>query len=156
MDHLKRLAAHLAWADQLAGSALGRAQRAESDLYDLLDHLLGAEHVWLARLGGRQPEVAVWPHLEAGARADLARRNATDLVAIVGRITAEAAARPVTYTNSAGFTFTNTVEDILLHLCLHGSYHRGQIARELRRAGDIPEATDYIAFIRDAPAAKRA
>jgi uncharacterized damage-inducible protein DinB len=47
------------------------------------------------------------------------------------------------------------VEDILLHTCLHGAYHRGQIARDLRQAGDPPEPTDYIAFIRGSPAATK-
>ncbi|HEU5359182.1 MAG TPA: DinB family protein, partial [Gemmatimonadales bacterium] len=61
----------------------------------------------------------------------------------------------VTYRNSAGLEFTSTVEDILLHVALHGAYHRGQVARALREGGAVPNATDYIAFIRGAPAARR-
>ena len=61
----------------------------------------------------------------------------------------------VRYRNGAGQEFTSTVEDILLRLCLHGAYHRGQIAWALRPSGVTPAATDFIAFIRGAPAATR-
>jgi uncharacterized damage-inducible protein DinB len=44
---------------------------------------------------------------------------------------------------------------MLTHVTLHGAYHRGQIAASIRAGGDTPTATDYIAFIRGAPAATR-
>jgi uncharacterized damage-inducible protein DinB len=44
---------------------------------------------------------------------------------------------------------------MLTHVAMHGSYHRGQIAAALRAGGDIPSPTDYIAFVRGAPAATR-
>ena len=63
--------------------------------------------------------------------------------------------RDVTYTNSAGQEFTSRVEDILLHVVMHGSYHRGQVAMLIRDGGGTPAPTDYIAFVRGAPAATR-
>jgi uncharacterized damage-inducible protein DinB len=47
------------------------------------------------------------------------------------------------------------VGDMLLHVALHGAYHRGQIALLVRAGGSTPSPTDYIAFIRGAPAATR-
>jgi uncharacterized damage-inducible protein DinB len=73
----------------------------------------------------------------------------------VGEVGPADLARPVTYKNSAGAQFTSLVEDILLHVCLHGAYHRGQITTALRTSGSIPNPTDYIAFIRGAPTATR-
>jgi len=63
--------------------------------------------------------------------------------------------KPIAYKNSAGDQFTSTIEDILTHVTMHGAYHRGQIAASIRASGDTPTATDYIAFIRGAPAATR-
>lgn len=40
-------------------------------------------------------------------------------------------------------------QESLLHVALHGTYHRGQIARELRRAGEESVNTDFIQFVRD-------
>jgi uncharacterized damage-inducible protein DinB len=61
---------------------------------------------------------------------------------------------PVTYTTSAGKAFTNAVKDVLLHVAMHAQYHRGKINFLLRQAGLQPAPTDYIAFIRGAPAAR--
>ena len=63
--------------------------------------------------------------------------------------------RMIRYTNSTGQEFHTTVEDILLHVCMHGCYHRGQIAARLRAVGAEPLPTDYIAFVRGTAAAIR-
>jgi uncharacterized damage-inducible protein DinB len=47
------------------------------------------------------------------------------------------------------------VDDILLHVALHGSYHRGQVALLVREAANKPAPTDYIGFVRGVPAATR-
>ena len=155
MTHLGRLVRHLAWVDERLADSLERAGQLDPTALQIFAHVLGAEHVWLSRLTGSRSEVAVWPALTAAQCAELARRNARELAAYVDGLTPEALQDRVTYTNSAGLTFSDTVEDILLHLCLHGAYHRGQVARALREAGERPEPTDYIAFIRGAPAATR-
>lgn len=49
----------------------------------------------------------------------------------------------VEYHTSNGATFRNSVADILTHVALHGSYHRGQIALVTREAGPTPVPTDY-------------
>ena len=68
---------------------------------------------------------------------------------------AEGLRREVAYSNSAGVAFHSTVEDILLQVAMHGSYHRGQIALLLRQEGAEPAATDFIGFARGVPAATR-
>jgi uncharacterized damage-inducible protein DinB len=35
-----------------------------------------------------------------------------------------------------------------MHVVLHGGYHRGQIASELRAAGFTPAYTDYVEAVR--------
>jgi uncharacterized damage-inducible protein DinB len=87
--------------------------------------------------------------------AGLVQANQRELTAYVAALGPSDLPRGVTYKNSAGQEFTSTLEDILLHVCLHGSYHRGQIAWALRRGGGVPMPTDYIAFTRGAPAATR-
>jgi uncharacterized damage-inducible protein DinB len=50
----------------------------------------------------------------------------------------------VDYVNSKGEPWTSSVEDILTHTVLHSSYHRGQIASDMRASGHAPAYTDYI------------
>lgn len=153
---LARLAAHLAWADAEVLRSLREAVDPDSAVVELFGHVLGAEAVWLARLETRPSEVAVWPSLSLDECEALSRRSADALATLVAELSVADLARNITYINSAGMQFTSTIEDILLHVCMHGAYHRGQIARALRQAGQIPAPTDYIGFVRGAPAAGRA
>lgn len=155
MKYLIRLTAHLAWADRMVLESMARAPNADPSCLELLAHILGAEHVWLARLALKPAEIPVWPALTLQECVQLAERNQLEMTAYVTTLIPEDLAKSVTYINSAGQQFTSTAEDILLHVCLHGTYHRGQIARALRGGGAVPAPTDYIAFTRGAPAATR-
>ena len=155
MDYLRRLYAHLAWADERALESLRTAVHPQPQARELLAHVLGAEHVWLARLQGRPPEVAVWPDLSLDDCLTLAEANRQAYERYLDTLDAEALDRTVHYRNSAGAEFDSRVEDILVHVALHGAYHRGQVAKAVREGGDEPSPTDYIAFVRGAPAATR-
>jgi uncharacterized damage-inducible protein DinB len=155
---LARLFDHMAWADANARDALrampaGSPERARAT--EIYAHVAGAEHVWLARLAGRSADHAVWPPLDLEAAARLAAETARELGEIVARLDAGGLAREVEYTNSVGRSFRSRADDILIHVATHGAYHRGQIALLTRQGGGQPASTDYIAFVRGAPAATR-
>ena len=122
---------------------------------ELYAHVLGAEHVWLARLQQRSASVAVWPELNLEQCAELAAANHEEFSRLAATLDEAGLDREVPYVNSAGDSFRSGVRDILVHVALHGCYHRGQVALTLRQSGSIPEPTDYIAFVRGAPAATR-
>lgn len=145
----------MSWADRAALEALRRADGTTARTLAIFAHILGAEHVWLARLRGRDPEVAVWPQLDLDGCAKLLAANRDAYRRYSEELGPEDLRRSVHYRNSAGREFDSTVEDILAHVAMHGSYHRGQVAVALRDAGDVPEPTDYIGFVRGAPAATR-
>jgi uncharacterized damage-inducible protein DinB len=121
---------------------------------DLFAHLVATEHVWLSRIRGEQAELAPWPQLSLTQCAELATRNAGEFAALVESIDENGPDASVTYRNSVGAEFTSSIRDILLHVALHGTYHRGQVAAAVRAGGDTPASTDYIAFVRGAPAAR--
>jgi uncharacterized damage-inducible protein DinB len=53
------------------------------------------------------------------------------------------------YTNKKGEKFTQPLYQVLLHICNHGSYHRGQLVTMLRESGaaKIPQ-TDFVHWAR--------
>ena len=57
--------------------------------------------------------------------------------------------RRVEYANSSGRLFHTAVGDVLMHVAMHGAYHRGQVARALREAGGEPVNTDFITYVRE-------
>jgi uncharacterized damage-inducible protein DinB len=155
MPYFPRLFAHLGWADQAVIAALRQTPTPDKDWLDLFSHVLGSEHVWISRIEGREPQLAVWPALTLEECADVAQANLAAFLALLARMDPDQLARSIHYRNSAGREFDSTIEDILLHVCMHGSYHRGQIARAMRQGGAVPAPTDYIGYIRGVPAATR-
>lgn len=154
-SYLTKLVDHLAWANEHVLDGLRTAPGTDPRSLQLLAHVLGAEHVWLSRLAQRPPRYAVWPTLSLDECVALAAENVTELRSWVEHLTPADLAREVAYTNSAGRAFRSTVEDIVLHVALHGTYHRGQVALVVRGSGGEPAPTDFIAFVRGAPAATR-
>lgn len=154
MDHLRRLIDHLAWADRRVFETL-RDPAPIGPAVEMFAHILGAEHIWLARLEGRPPTVPVWPPFGLDECARLAEENRAGLTRFVAALTPERLDAGIAYTNSAGQSYTSAVEDILIHVCMHGAYHRGQIMTLLRTAGRGTASADYIAYIRGTATASR-
>ncbi len=155
LDYIRRLFAHMRWADQCTLDALRSTPTPPRRAVEIYAHVLAAEHVWLSRVRQVPPSVRVWPSMTLGDCVLLAQANAEQYEALVATLDAPALDREVAYTNSAGVSFRSTIGDILLHVALHGAYHRGQVALLLRDAGAVPQPSDYIAFVRGAPAATR-
>jgi len=154
-EHFTRLFQHLKWADARVLESLRSAQNPQKRGLELYSHILGSEHVWLSRIRETTKRVDVWPVLTLDECESIARENVVAFTELLSRLTADLLEKRITYRNSAGDQFTSTIEDILTHIAMHGSYHRGQIAASLRAGGDSPSPTDYIAFVRGAPAATR-
>ncbi|MGQ0766423.1 MAG: DinB family protein [Gemmatimonadota bacterium] len=147
---------HARWANDEVFAALSTgADAVPAAALDQFRHILGAEHVWLQRIEGRPRTVAVWPDLTVAEMEPLARENSGRLIAVASG-SDEELARTVDYVNTAGVSFTSRVVDILLHVALHGCYHRGMVSSLMRTAGVRPAPTDFIAFIRGTPAARTA
>ena len=152
---LRQLFEHLRWADAGVQASLTEAVNPPPHTLVLFAHVVAAEHVWLSRMRGEKPEIEVWPKLSLAQCLELGARNADEFSALVESLDEIGLDGGVTYKNSAGLEFTSSFRDILLHVALHGAYHRGQIAAAIRAGGDAPASTDYIAFVRGTPAARR-
>ena len=154
-EHFTKLVAHLEWADRKVLESLRSAPHAPGKAREIYSHILGSEHVWLSRIEGAPPQFAVWPNLGLDECQRLAAENVDRFKKVVAGLTNESLRAGITYRNSAGDQFTSTLEDILTHATMHGSYHRAQVAMLMRQSGETPTPTDYIAFARGSPAATR-
>lgn len=136
------------WADRLLVAQIGAAP-ADRALV-LLSHLLAAERVWLSRLRGEADAgIEIWPRLSPEACGELAAENLAGYSRYLESLPEERLSAEVRYRNSVGVEHATQVVDILTHVFLHGSYHRGQIATAVRAAGSPPRNTDYIAYVRE-------
>lgn len=145
-DLLRDLYAHMWWAHDALTDELTRAA-ADPETHRLLAHVVAAEHLWLSRIDGQKPRVAVWPTLSPEEITALERENRERFQELLERRD-DTREQRIRYRNSAGNAFENSVGDILTHVALHGHYHRGQIAKSMRASGREPVYTDYIGFVR--------
>ena len=153
LDQLRRLWRHVAWSDVLVLDALGAGTTAPDEALREYAHIVGAEEVWLSRIERRPARTAVWPSLSIDEVTAIGEQVRAGYERLFASLEGDAIDQAVSYTNSAGQTFTTALVDILLHVALHGQYHRGKVNLLLRQAGLKPAPVDFISFARGVPAA---
>lgn len=154
LETIRRLWEHALWAD----TKLFEAVRERDDAPELVAeyaHIIGTHEVWLSRLQERSPRAAVWPDGSVDEIEALWNETKARYADYLDSLVPADLDAGVPYTNSAGQKFVTSVGDILLHVALHAQYHRGKVNMLLRQSGSEPAPTDYIAFVRGAPAATR-
>jgi len=111
----------------------------------IASHLFNAHHVWNQRILGKNPRIGVWDLQQVENLAELNKESLDKSQHILKKF---ALSKPITYTNSMGDTYSNTVQEILFHIVNHSTYHRGQIMAQLREGGLDAVSTDYIFYKR--------
>jgi len=152
MRTILKLFEHAGWANAaLLDTLRGGRQPVNPKALRLFAHLLQAERVWLTRLQGQDSSpIPLWPDEPTTAFcAQAAERNRADYAAFLAGLSEERLDEAIRYRNQSGTAeFETAIRDILIHVALHGQYHRGQINAWLRAEGDEPAGIDYILFVR--------
>lgn len=146
-DDCRHLLAYEDWANHEVLNALRSSAAPPPKAVNLLAHIAAARTLWLDRLRGRSDSVEVFPEWGLDEIADRLDRLATEWAGVLDDADG-VLDRPVSYRNQRGEPYRNTVREILIHLALHGPYHRGQIAALLGAVGETPPPTDFILAVR--------
>ncbi len=145
---LLQLWAYNNWANNsLIDKMKQEAEKTPAICLRLLSHIMNAQLIWLYRLNETEPPVGVWDEhslSECEKLHQLASLGFKEKVYYDNLKTLEI----INYTNTKKEHFQNSLGDILLHVFNHGTYHRAQIASEMRKHGLEPINTDYISFVR--------
>jgi uncharacterized damage-inducible protein DinB len=124
-----------------------------SSVRDTLAHLVAAEWVWLERWKGHSPTREDAKAFAAETFPTLAvveerwRANERGVRDYLSRLTPEALAQPLTYTNLAGERWSYPLWQTLVHVVNHQTYHRGQVTTLLRQLGEPTVALDYLVAV---------
>ena len=111
----------------------------------LASHILNAQEIWTNRINGTPAQTTVWALRDVNTLVDAAKVLHNESLLCLERADLQ---RSLSYVNSLGATYTNTVHEILFHVINHSTYHRAQIATEIKHLGSTPPATDYIFYKR--------
>ena len=142
-----RMFAYDHWANAECLRAL-RASQSPPSALGRLAHILSAEKLWLERMQEQKQSMPVWPASSVEECAALIATMAAAWRSFLSSLGPGRLNEVVAYRNSKGEAWTNRVEDILTHVLMHSTYHRGQIALEIRAAGYEPAYTDFIHAVR--------
>jgi uncharacterized damage-inducible protein DinB len=147
-DHLRRQFTYDAWANREVVAAIRVSGTAQERSLQLMAHIIAAERLWLERLKQQPQSTPVWPQAgveECEKQVDEMGRLWHHFLELM---TAGDLAQSVSYKNSKGEAWSNTILDVLTHVILHSVYHRGQIASHMRANGQTPAYTDFIHSVR--------
>lgn len=109
-----------------------------------MSHIVNAHFIWLERMAARDCGRRVWEMVPRSRWEISLNENHERLrTEVLPHL-----ASTFTYSNGQGEKFSNTFEQVLSHLVLHGQYHRGQIASAVKQATNTTVPTDFIFYNR--------
>jgi uncharacterized damage-inducible protein DinB len=117
-------------------------------VHKLMVHCLAAQWVWLSRWRGENP-TRLESHDDYPTRSALEQRWPlvhSALFDFLGLQSGHSLARVIQYKNMKGEHLAIPLSDLMLHVIDHASYHRGQIASMIKRAGGQPAAISFQRF----------
>ena len=133
------------WANDLFITRLVSQADIPANITRQISHLLSAHRIWLDRVGGRGSLPSVWPVIEPdnweGINIELYNET-SDLLKSIDLKSI------ISYYNSTGDPYHNTLEEILHHLLNHSTHHRAQVVLLMRQHQMLPPQTDYILYLR--------
>lgn len=159
-DLLQQCAAYSIWANQKMFDCIGLLSQEEmnreikssfSSLQKTILHMWDAESIWWQRLKFEE-RITVPSAGFSGSFAELTKKTQQQSMIWkewVDNATEVQLNHVFAYQNNKKEQFKQPVYEVLLHLCNHGTYHRGQLVTMLRQSGvdNIP-ATDFVIFCR--------
>lgn len=156
-DHFAQLLSYNSWANQrlfgaITAETLDVPQTSSfPTIRRTVLHICDAEWVWFERVNGRNPgdvdlELFDGPFDEALRRM---KQQTDDWIAHVASLSDDELHEVIHYRMHSGVETSQRFDEILLHVCNHATFHRGQVVTMLRAAGvtTIP-GTDLILYYR--------
>lgn len=146
------------WADRglydVVGRNLDRLSREESSImFRILDHMHVVDRIFQHHLRGlphsfRAPRSETIPEL--GTLAESAKEVDSWYASYVGGLTEEDFEQSVDFVFTSGKPARMRRGEIILHVCLHGTYHRGNAGAVLQLKGITPSRDSITDFLEDA------
>jgi uncharacterized damage-inducible protein DinB len=149
IEHLRELFRYNNWANRRIIAALKENDCERSRA--IFAHLVTTEQEYFERLPGKDSTgFNFWPDLTIGECEELAEAAAGRFRGLLEEMDEDDLARVSQYKSSVGVGHKNDYRELLTHVIIHSSIHRGNIIIKLRESGFEPPEIDYIIFLREA------
>lgn len=160
-EYFATWAGYNAWANRRVYQACEALSEADylrpraiafGSLHALLNHILVADRIWIARIEGRNvPSLGLDQVLYADLVALKVARAAEDerIRHLVAGLSENRLGEPLAWRDSAGERRRASLALVLGHLFNHQTHHRGEAQALLSQAGLSPPSLDLTAFLRE-------
>jgi uncharacterized damage-inducible protein DinB len=149
LETIQPMFKHLHWANQRIIETLQNGTVENKQANNLFSHILHAENIWFTRIIGiNSSQLPIWEEVSLDKCVQMVKQNNQNFTGLLSNLANSKLDQLVSYKNSKGTEFHNSVREILTHVALHGQYHRGQINQLLRIADIEPINVDFITFKR--------
>lgn len=116
-----------------------------------LAHIVGAEWVWLSRWSGKNP--STYPDWvlkpELTELRQILKGVEDDRSSYLIQLRDPDLNQNVSYRGFDGQEYTLPLGKLMRHVVNHSTYHRGQLATQLRQLGIVPPSTDFSRYLRE-------
>ena len=148
VEHLRGLFRYDDWANRRTLTAL-RDQTSDRSRR-IFAHLLITKEEYFDRLSGKDSTgFDFWPDLSLEQCERLADSTHASYTGLLDNPDESLLEQIASYKTSEGVPHENTYRDLLTHVVLHSSIHRGNIVLKMREEGLEPPKIDYIIYLRD-------
>lgn len=142
-EYFLKLYTYNAWANERVMRALINQNVNHEEILTLMSHILSAQLIWLGRIKDEPTgHLHLWKQRTLDELSQMTEAANTQWLEFVKNT--DSFNREMAYKNFKGLPYINNVEQIMIHLVNHSTYHRAQIALLLRQNGMEPVNTDYI------------
>lgn len=146
-DYFVRLYQYNQWANGRVLGALESQKVDNEKILTLMSHVVSALFIWLSRIEGKSPDA--YPLWKQYPLEELLKMNDEITKRWIKFVEGtDNFNRELVYNNYVGDPYKNNVEQIMIHLVNHSTYHRAQVALLLRQQGLEPINTDFITYDR--------
>ncbi|MDA0194089.1 MAG: hypothetical protein O2887_03660 [Bacteroidetes bacterium] len=147
-EYFSNLFRYNLWANTQVMKVLLKQQLIPEKSLLWMSHIIAAEIIWFSRISEQDIEsIDLWTTVPVDELKPLQEKFDALYISYTDRkvdFDGE-----VSYKNTLGISHKSKIFDILIHVANHGTYHRGQIAANLK-ANDIqPISTDFIFWKRE-------
>ena len=148
IEHLRHLFTYDDWANRrlIVGLKTAESEKCRG----ILAHILVTKREYFERLYGKDSTgFDFWPDLSLEECSALNKELAETYERLLSKFDDEGLGLTARYRTSEGVAYENTFREMLTHVLLHSSIHRGNIMLRLREDGLEPPKIDYIIYLRE-------
>lgn len=136
------------WANNQVLESFIQLADNQDEVVRLFSHIISAQKIWLDRIQNNKIIYEVWNNFSVEGCIKISKESSSDWLKFLENLPEEGFSEKISYVNSKGEAYQNTIEDIMAHVINHSTYHRAQIAMLLRKAEAVPPVTDYVFYRR--------